>query len=132
MTVTRAARVAGGRGDLEADPAGADDDDAGALAEARLERLGLLHLAQVEHPVEVGARHVEGAGRGAGRDEQPLVGEGFAVGERQRCCSASREVAGLPRRSSTPCSKYQSRSWVNAVSISSSPLSTALDSGGRS
>ena len=85
----RAARVTGGRGDLEADPAGADDDDAGALAEARLERLGLLHLAQVEHPVEVGARHVEGAGGRAGREEQLFVGEGFAA-RRASACAARR------------------------------------------
>ena len=128
-----AARVAGGRGHLEADPAGTDDDDAGAVAKARLERLGLLHLAEVEHAVEVGARHVERAGRRARGDEQLVVGEGFAVGERQRVLLRRRGTwPASPRRSSTCCSAYQSAVWVNAVSISSSPLSTALDSGGRS
>ena len=79
----RAARVARCCGDLEADPPGADDDDPRPVGEAGLERLRLLHLAEVEHAVEIRTRHVEGARRGAGRDEEALVGELVAVGKGQ-------------------------------------------------
>ena len=67
----------GGRRDLEADPAGTDDEQ--AAAEVLLELLGLLDGAQVgdRHTRLVGHRQVPRGG--AGGDEQVVVGDGPAV-----------------------------------------------------
>ena len=73
---------AGGRRDLEPDPAGADDDDLLALAERLLEPVAVLDGAQVgdRHAGLLG--HSQDARLGARRQEELLVGE-VAGGRRQ-------------------------------------------------
>ena len=77
-------RDARGGGDLEADPARPDDHDPRGLAEGQPEPLGVLEPAQVDHVVQLGARHVQPAGLRTGRQEQPVVGERLAVIARDR------------------------------------------------
>ena len=52
--------LAGGAGDLEADPAAADDAQPGALGESRAQPLGVVPLAEVVHlgAAVVGEREV--------------------------------------------------------------------------
>lgn len=65
-------RLSQRRGDLGADPAGTDDDRRGARRHALPDRLGVVEVAQVQDPVEVGPRHVEASGLGAGRQQKPV------------------------------------------------------------
>ena len=55
--------LAGGAGDLEADPAAADDAQPGAFGEGRAQPLGVVPLPQVVHlgAAVVGEREVAGA-----------------------------------------------------------------------
>lgn len=79
--------VLAGRGrHLQADPAGARDDEVAVVAaqggEDPLEALGVGEAAQMVHAREVGARDVQAAGLGAGRDQQlVVVDEGAVVAE---------------------------------------------------
>ena len=70
------------RGDLGADPAGADHDDRAAAVEPLAQRVGILDAAQVEHAVERFARDREAARLGAGGEQQPVVAQPLAVVER--------------------------------------------------
>ena len=56
-----------GGGDLEADEAGADDDDAPAGTEPLADRRRVGDVAQSQHAVEIGAGNGEGARPRAGR-----------------------------------------------------------------
>ena len=69
------------RRDLGADPAAADDDQPPARLQARGERVGVGHGAQVMDAGEVGARHAQAARLGAGGQQQALVGDALAAGQ---------------------------------------------------
>ena len=71
----------GRRGDLAADPSGADDDERAAAVEPLPQRVAVRHAAQVEHAVEVAAGDREPARLGAGREQQPVVAQPLAVVE---------------------------------------------------
>ena len=70
------------RGDLGADPAGADHDHRAAAVEPFAQRVGVLDAAQVVHAVELGAGNREPARLGAGGQQQPVVAQPLAVVER--------------------------------------------------
>ena len=109
------AALPGRRGDLGADPAGADDDDRAAAVEPLAQRVGVLDAAQVEHAVERFARDREAARLGAGAEQQPVVAQPLAVVERQpgrstcpgslpcgRAAARSRARRRTPRRGRRP------------------------------
>ena len=68
----------GGRG-LQADPAGPGDDDLAAAAQRGGQPLRVPHRAQVPDAVEIGPGDVQPPRRGAGGDQQPVVGHGLAA-----------------------------------------------------
>ncbi len=70
----RAVGRAGGRGGLQADPAGPGHHHPRAPLERRTQPVGIAHRTQVEHLLAVGAGEGEAARRGAGGEQQPVVG----------------------------------------------------------
>ncbi len=72
---------ASGRRDLQSDPATTDDNHMRAVDETLRQVFAVGHGAQVEHTAQIGAGHVEPAGRRAGRQQQPVVRDTVAVGE---------------------------------------------------
>ena len=76
----RALGRAGGRGGLQADPAGSGHHDPGARLEGRTEPVGIGDRTEVEHLLAVGAGEVEAARRGAGGEQQLVVGHLRAAG----------------------------------------------------
>jgi putative membrane protein len=76
-----AAELAGGGGDLHADPAVADDGGLLGGAEGGGEEVGLLDGAEQVHALEVRAGDGERARAGAGGEQELLVVDGGAVGE---------------------------------------------------
>ncbi len=82
------AEGAGRRRDLQADPAGADHQQPAVLPAEGLqgppEPFGVGEPAQVVHAAEVDAGHLQRARRGAGGQQQPVVGQHAAVGQDDR------------------------------------------------
>ena len=100
-----------GRGDLEADPSGADDHDAPPAGRDGLaQRDRIVDRAQQVHAGEVGARPAEPARRGAGREQQPVVGAAPRPSSSVTVCAAgSSALTRRPRRTSTRCSVVPGR-----------------------
>jgi len=73
--------LAGGGGDFQADEASADDDDALARSEFLANRLRVQDRAQADHIDEIRARNVQLPRARAGRQDQPVPGQGGAAGE---------------------------------------------------
>jgi hypothetical protein len=69
--------------DLGTDPAGADDHDCAAAAEALAQRVGVRDASQVEHAVQISAGNREPSRPGTCRQQQPVVAQPLAVVERQ-------------------------------------------------
>jgi hypothetical protein len=65
-------------GDLAADPAGPDHDDALGAPHGRGEAVGVTPAAEVADAVEVGPGKAQAARRRAGGEQQPLVAEALS------------------------------------------------------
>jgi hypothetical protein len=71
-----------GRGrNLRADPAGPDDDHRAAVVQPFAQRVGILHAAEIEDPVELCAGDLKPPRLGAGRQQEPVVPQPLAVVE---------------------------------------------------
>ena len=85
------AALAQRRGDLRADPAGADDHHLAAAHRTLADRLGVAHLAQVEHVPELGPGDGEAPWPGARGQEQAVIAEALApVDDDLRCAHIDR------------------------------------------
>ncbi|CAM5522222.1 hypothetical protein STENM223S_07470 [Streptomyces tendae] len=122
-----AVRLAGGGGELRADPARAHDHDVVPRGEHRPQPFGVVQGAQQVHAgdaVRAGQPHRFGAGgedEGVVRDgARPEVSRTWSPGRTPRASQPSRRV--MPS-----ASKSRSKAEPSAV-----PSRTALDSGGRS
>ncbi|GAA3235386.1 hypothetical protein GCM10020256_53210 [Streptomyces thermocoprophilus] len=93
--------LAGRRRDLQADPAGTGDHDVAVVPAERgehmLEAFGVGEAAQMVHARQVGARDVQAARLGAGRQEQFVVAhDGAVLAEADGLRGAVDGVDGLP------------------------------------
>ena len=98
------AALPGGRGDLGADPAGADHHDRAAAVEPFAQRVGVLDAAQVEHAVERFAGDREPTRLGASSEQQPVVAQPLAVVERHLADRRVQAHGRAAERSSMSCS----------------------------
>ena len=71
----------GGRGDLEPDESGADDDDFRLRTETLADRGRIRNVAEREHALEIDARHIEPPLPRAGRKDEMSVTDHAAVAE---------------------------------------------------
>ena len=70
-----ASLLAGGRGDLGADPAGPDDHQPLTVLDPLADQLGIADGPQVVDAVEIGAGHVEAPWHAAGGQEEAVVAQ---------------------------------------------------------
>ena len=76
-----AAALPGRRGDLGADPAGADRHQPATGLDSLADRLGVRDRAQVQDPVQLRARQRDAARPRAGREQQAIEGQRLAAGQ---------------------------------------------------
>ena len=99
--VTSSAALARGRRDLGADPARADDHHRAAAVDPLAQRVGVVERAQVVDAVESAPGIGSAARLGAGGEQQAVVGQPLAAGERDLARGRGRSPSrAVPRRSS--------------------------------
>ena len=74
-----AAELAQAGGDLQADVAAADDDGGQARSDGGPDAIRIREGAQIQHARQIGARHAQSPGTGAGADRQRVVVDPPAV-----------------------------------------------------
>ena len=118
-------------GDLRADPARADHDQALTALDSLADSLRVGEVAKVEDSVEIGSRHRESPRRGTGGQQEARICRGAGPRSRSPTRRGRSRSRGCAARARSRSRRSSCSSWTYGFS-EASPRRYSFESGGRS